>query len=200
MIVICRSYLCSITNIQPISLLKNQYTTHISAQEPIIQPICLLKNQYKTHISAQEPIYNPYICARTNMQPIVTWNRNMTHFVTILSRQSITLKYECFIDLVTCYPHPSRIASRYLTFDQSCYEFVSVHKSWQAAEADCRSQGGYLVTIDNSKEQDMVHRVATSLLRQDVWIGLNDINYEARFAWVSGTCFRGNYLASSYIW
>ncbi|XP_052225239.1 integumentary mucin C.1-like isoform X2 [Dreissena polymorpha] len=79
---------------------------------------------------------------------------------------------------VTCYPHPSRIGSRYLTFDQSCYEFVSVHTSWSAAEADCRSQGGSLVTIDNGQEQDMVHRVAASLLKQDAWIGLNDINFE----------------------
>ncbi|XP_052229151.1 neurogenic locus notch homolog protein 3-like isoform X3 [Dreissena polymorpha] len=88
--------------------------------------------------------------------------------------------------MITCPPHPRRTASRYRVFDRSCYEFVSTHKSWSAAEVDCRSQGGYLVIIDNGKEQDMVHRVDTSLLKNDSWIGLNDINYEGHFAWVSG--------------
>ena len=46
----------------------------------------------------------------------------------------------------------------HIEFGQHCYEFIlRVHKTWPDAERDCKSKGGYLVTISSKAEQDFIY-------------------------------------------
>lgn len=40
--------------------------------------------------------------------------------------------------------------------DRSCYKFSSISKNWTDAEADRNKAGGYLVKIDDEKEQHLI--------------------------------------------
>uniref|UniRef100_A0A673W116 Macrophage mannose receptor 1 n=1 Tax=Salmo trutta TaxID=8032 RepID=A0A673W116_SALTR len=58
-------------------------------------------------------------------------------------------------------------------------------KPWQEARTYCINQGGNLASVLSEKEQAFL---TTQMLGnpQDIWIGLNDINWEMRFLWTEG--------------
>jgi len=72
------------------------------------------------------------------------------------------------------------------TFQQSCYEFVLHHSTWNSAEADCRHNGGHLMHITSAVEQDFITKYLLAHFNHEVWIGLNDHNHEENFEWSSG--------------
>ena len=60
-----------------------------------------------------------------------------------------------------------------------CYRHVGVDRTWLAAEADCESDGGHLVVIDDDAEEAYVASLGT------LWIGLTDCLAVPNFRWVT---------------
>ncbi|KAJ8419188.1 hypothetical protein AAFF_G00006870 [Aldrovandia affinis] len=77
----------------------------------------------------------------------------------------------------------------WLIFQGKCYKIIgassSEQKPWQEARTHCRDLGGNLVSILSDKEQNFL---TTKMLgtATDMWIGMNDINWEMRFLWTDG--------------
>ncbi|XP_056155303.1 macrophage mannose receptor 1 [Lampris incognitus] len=78
-------------------------------------------------------------------------------------------------------------APEWLPFHGKCYKFVSGNdkKNWQEARTHCINQGGNLVSILNEREQAFL---TTQMLAypEDLWIGMNDVNWEMHFVWTTG--------------
>ncbi|XP_036377634.1 macrophage mannose receptor 1-like [Megalops cyprinoides] len=84
----------------------------------------------------------------------------------------------------------------WIAFSGKCYKFIGTNtedrKPWQEARTFCINLGGNLVSILSENEQ---HFLTTKLLGMsvDMWIGLNDVNWEMRFLWTDG---RGVYYTN----
>ncbi|KAL6490387.1 hypothetical protein MHYP_G00007320 [Metynnis hypsauchen] len=78
-------------------------------------------------------------------------------------------------------------APEWTSFQGKCYKFVEKgsEKSWHDARQYCISQGGNLVSIQNEAEQAFLTTMMASAF-DDMWIGLNDVNWEMRFLWTDG--------------
>ncbi|XP_035511844.1 macrophage mannose receptor 1 [Morone saxatilis] len=78
-------------------------------------------------------------------------------------------------------------APEWLAFQGKCYKFsVGNDKmKWQEARTHCINQGGNLVSILSEKEQAFL---TTQMMRYngDLWIGMNDVNWEMHFVWTDG--------------
>ncbi|XP_034026660.1 macrophage mannose receptor 1-like [Thalassophryne amazonica] len=78
-------------------------------------------------------------------------------------------------------------APEWLYFHGKCYKFIvgKDNKNWQLARQHCKDQGANLVSIVSEREQAFL---TTQMLQfnEDVWIGMNDINWEMRFVWTDG--------------
>uniref|UniRef100_A0A672G195 Mannose receptor C-type 1 n=1 Tax=Salarias fasciatus TaxID=181472 RepID=A0A672G195_SALFA len=63
------------------------------------------------------------------------------------------------------------------------------NKNWQDARKYCHDQGGNLVSILNDREQAFL---TTQMLHhnQDLWIGMNDVNWEMHFVWTDGRAIK----------
>ncbi|WAR15636.1 MRC2-like protein, partial [Mya arenaria] len=96
---------------------------------------------------------------------------------------SATVTYGC----TTVYPHYGYTeAGTLFTINNTCYELNANLHTWRTANSMCNSKGGSLAYIDNRLVQDAMYNVLKSNLNQNVWIGLNDLQYEGYFSWVSG--------------
>lgn len=67
-------------------------------------------------------------------------------------------------------PTTSPCPSGYISWYHNCYKLVEQPATWDAAQADCRQQGGNLASIDMSYDQAFVAGVV--LKGQDAWVGL----------------------------
>ncbi|XP_074478489.1 macrophage mannose receptor 1 [Sebastes fasciatus] len=78
-------------------------------------------------------------------------------------------------------------APEWLAFQGKCYKIAvgDDSKKWQDARTYCQNQGGNLVSILNAREQAFL---TSQMLRYngDLWIGMNDVNWEMHFAWTDG--------------
>lgn len=78
-------------------------------------------------------------------------------------------------------------APDWAAFRGKCYKFLSGENKmdWQKARDYCKSQGGNLVSIRNDQEQAFL---TTQMQRytEDLWIGMNDVNWEMHFVWTDG--------------
>ncbi|XP_062297513.1 macrophage mannose receptor 1 [Scomber scombrus] len=78
-------------------------------------------------------------------------------------------------------------APEWIPFNGKCYKIVTGNdkKTWQQARAYCINQGGNLVSIVGENEQAFL---ITQMLNynEDLWIGMNDINWEMHFVWTDG--------------
>ncbi|KAM4606060.1 macrophage mannose receptor 1 [Polymixia lowei] len=78
-------------------------------------------------------------------------------------------------------------APEWIAFQGKCYKFVvgSDKKVWQEARTHCINQGGNLVSILSEREQAFL---TMQMLKypEDLWIGMNDVNWEMRFLWTAG--------------
>ena len=68
--------------------------------------------------------------------------------------------------------------------DNHIYLLTDSQLSWTQAEEQAVSLGGHLVTINNSQENQFL--VDTFGIGTPYWIGLNDIETEGQFEWISG--------------
>ncbi|XP_071381660.1 macrophage mannose receptor 1 [Centroberyx affinis] len=78
-------------------------------------------------------------------------------------------------------------APEWIAFQGKCYKIVTGNdkKEWQEARTYCINQGGNLVSILSEREQAFL---TTQMLSypEDLWIGMNDVNWEMRFLWTEG--------------
>ncbi|KAL8622279.1 hypothetical protein ACOMHN_043802 [Nucella lapillus] len=67
----------------------------------------------------------------------------------------------------------------------SCYVFVHEMYSWFDAKAACDVVGGGLVEIQSPEENTFLAQLISSSRATQTWIGLEDIQEEGKFVWVS---------------
>lgn len=67
-------------------------------------------------------------------------------------------------------------------FQQSCYFFSNLDKSWMEAHRMCQRRKAQLTVINTAEEQAFLTKLAMKIR---VWIGLSEINGE--WKWVDGT-------------
>ncbi|RJP54375.1 MAG: tetratricopeptide repeat protein [Anaerolineaceae bacterium] len=66
--------------------------------------------------------------------------------------------------------------------NQHLYLFVKSEKTWHDARDYCAAQGGYLATLQDAAENEMV----ANLLAGNAWLGATDEVEEGTWVWVSG--------------
>ncbi|XP_034054909.1 lactose-binding lectin l-2-like [Gymnodraco acuticeps] len=78
--------------------------------------------------------------------------------------------------------------SFWISFNGRCYKYFNTERTWADAELHCVSQGGNLVSIHSTEEEEYVK----ILIKESdptggaTWIGLNDIYEEGRWMWSDG--------------
>ncbi|KAI7810858.1 putative C-type lectin domain family 4 member E [Triplophysa rosa] len=69
------------------------------------------------------------------------------------------------------------------TAERDQYFISSEEKSWSDSRRFCRSRGGDLVIINTEEEQKYI----SSIVNENVWIGLSDAEKERNMKWVDNT-------------
>ncbi|KAI4787352.1 hypothetical protein KUCAC02_032892 [Chaenocephalus aceratus] len=74
--------------------------------------------------------------------------------------------------------------SFWISFNGRCYKYFDTERTWADAEFHCVSQGGNLVSIHSTEEEDFVK----TMFPADgyTWNGLNDIYEEGKWMWSDG--------------
>ncbi|XP_026888044.2 macrophage mannose receptor 1-like isoform X2 [Electrophorus electricus] len=82
-------------------------------------------------------------------------------------------------------------ALEWVSFQGKCYKFLGkdYERTWHDARQFCISLGGNLVSIGSQAEQAFLTTMMFNT-HDDVWIGLNDINWEMHFLWTDGKSVR----------
>uniref|UniRef100_A0A673BHE3 Macrophage mannose receptor 1 n=1 Tax=Sphaeramia orbicularis TaxID=375764 RepID=A0A673BHE3_9TELE len=127
-----------------------------------------------------------------NDENCVTIYRNMGYWNDIncgLELPSICKRSSSFVNTTmapTTLPKGG-CAPEWMAFHGKCYKIVtgSNKKTWHNARDYCKDQGGNLVSILNEREQAFL---TTQMIKynEDLWIGMNDVNWEMRFVWTDG--------------
>ncbi|XP_076807104.1 uncharacterized protein LOC143450437 isoform X3 [Clavelina lepadiformis] len=74
----------------------------------------------------------------------------------------------------------------WVPYGSSCYWISDFSLTWAEAEAFCVEQGGHLVTIPDSVDQDFVFQQLAQSNFTDIWIGLNDLRSTYEYEWADG--------------
>ncbi|XP_005739885.1 C-type lectin domain family 4 member M-like [Pundamilia nyererei] len=107
----------------------------------------------------------------------------------------ITTITQSYTTIPTTTPQPSEITTNDPCYEcedgwkqhgENCYFFSTRKSSWNASRTECRTQGGDLVKIDSSEEQNFL-RTTIEQIRRYFWIGLTDSAEEGRWLWVDGS-------------
>ena len=100
-------------------------------------------------------------------------------------------------------PRAARAARTTIPFDAVTYDghryllFNDSPDSWQQAQANCASLGGYLAAITSSQENDFLYRYVRSQGFKDAYFGGTDVAREGAWAWVNGERWLYSNWASS---
>ncbi|XP_066537300.1 asialoglycoprotein receptor 2-like [Hoplias malabaricus] len=70
-------------------------------------------------------------------------------------------------------------------FSGKCYYFSTDYKTWTASRDACVAEGGDLVIVSSTEEQDFLNR--RILLHYYYWVGLTDAVKEGDWRWLDGT-------------
>ncbi|KAH3821315.1 hypothetical protein DPMN_123078 [Dreissena polymorpha] len=71
--------------------------------------------------------------------------------------------------------------------DSSCYVLFQSPDEWSPARDFCNNSSGHMLTINSLKEQVFVGDFLIHYgIRRGVWLGLNDLDMEGNFTWVTG--------------
>ncbi|XP_034075305.1 ladderlectin-like [Gymnodraco acuticeps] len=78
--------------------------------------------------------------------------------------------------------------SFWFSFNGRCYKYFNTESTWADAELYCVSQGGNLVSIHSTEEEDFVKFLIkmSDPAEGYTWIGLHDIAKEGRWMWSDG--------------
>jgi len=70
----------------------------------------------------------------------------------------------------------------------SCYKLGTSDISWSDASAWCRDEGGYLVSVNDQSEQNVVSDYLRNIAHpgEAIWIGLNDREDRDQWSWDNG--------------
>ncbi|CAH1781368.1 unnamed protein product [Owenia fusiformis] len=63
-----------------------------------------------------------------------------------------------------------------------CYHVMDDEITWFDGQKQCRAMGGDLATINDQQANDAITSYL-GLIRKDVWIGLNEINFKGQYDW-----------------
>ncbi|WAR01293.1 PLCL-like protein [Mya arenaria] len=72
----------------------------------------------------------------------------------------------------------------WIKYQGSCYLFGNTAGNFAQSEEFCAENGGYLVHINNSSENDFLKDSARERSSRDYWIGLTDRETEGVFTWL----------------
>ena len=75
-------------------------------------------------------------------------------------------------------------------YNNYCYKFVQIKKTWPEAKTQCESLGSYLVTTHSLDESEFVFSLM-SASGSNMWIGGNDIAAEGTWVWEDGEIWGG---------
>ncbi|XP_029979956.1 C-type lectin domain family 4 member E-like isoform X1 [Sphaeramia orbicularis] len=70
----------------------------------------------------------------------------------------------------------------WMMFQDRCYLLSSITGPWETGNQDCRARGAHLMIINSTEEQEYI-----SSFKDEIWIGLNDIETERTWKWVDGS-------------
>ncbi|XP_034091444.1 lactose-binding lectin l-2-like [Gymnodraco acuticeps] len=78
--------------------------------------------------------------------------------------------------------------SFWFSFNGRCYKYFNTETTWADAELHCVSQGGNLVSLHSTEEEDFVQFLVESSDPAEgaTWIGLHDMAKERRWMWSDG--------------
>ena len=112
-----------------------------------------------------------------------TGDTSQTIDVTVSGNYSVTVSQFCEYGEIEGFTYlNSSLGSNYYISNETA--------SWE--DANTVSQNiyqGHLATITSSEEQDFVFENVSSVINNNYWIGLSDINNEDDFEWVNGEVF-----------
>lgn len=73
-----------------------------------------------------------------------------------------------------------------LRFEGHLYKLFSDHLSWKVAQKRCKDMGGYLIVIDNSREESFATQLISNARLTECWIGATDEAREGDWRTVLG--------------
>lgn len=85
-------------------------------------------------------------------------------------------------------PRVARCKMTYQVVDEERgrrYQIYASAMSWQQAKEICEYDGGYLLKLDNSFEDNGAALIIEEQI--EVWIGLHDIDQDGAYVWLDGT-------------
>ncbi|XP_057205100.1 macrophage mannose receptor 1-like isoform X7 [Triplophysa rosa] len=93
-------------------------------------------------------------------------------------------------DFVNTTMSPSTVAAggcapEWTRFRGKCYKRFDNKMTWHKARDHCISHGGNLVSIQSHTEQSFLTTMTLNSA-DDMWTGLNDINWDMKFVWTDG--------------
>ncbi|KAM4887907.1 CD209 antigen-like protein C isoform 2-T2 [Thomomys bottae] len=72
----------------------------------------------------------------------------------------------------------------WMSFQENCYFFSKVKRNWRDSMRACLDVEAQLVVIETDEEQSFLQQASKN--RGQAWMGLSDLNEEARWQWVNG--------------
>ncbi|CAL8293581.1 unnamed protein product [Lota lota] len=127
-----------------------------------------------------------------NDENCVTIYKSMGHWNDIncgVELPSICKRHKDFLN-TTVAPTPAPSGGcppNFTPFHGKCYKFVtgSNKMTWEDARTHCINEGANLASILNTREQAFL-TMQMQQYSQDMWIGMNDVNWEMTFLWTDG--------------